>query len=164
MLWCLIIHICSLFVIPVRNRLPIHCLANHTHKQCSSHSFYFLKFIYFYLYIFDCIGSLLLHAGFLQLLGVGATLPCGAWASYSSGFSCCRAWALGMWALVGVARGLSSCGTQAQVLCGMWDLPGTGLEPVYPALAGRFLTAVPPGKPLFVLYFSSFSFFSFYSF
>ena len=30
----------------------------------------------------------------------------------------------------------------------MWDLPGPGLEPVSPALAGGFLTTVPPGKPL----------------
>ena len=29
----------------------------------------------------------------------------------------------------------------------MWDLPGPGLEPVFPALAGGFLTTVPPGKP-----------------
>ena len=29
----------------------------------------------------------------------------------------------------------------------MWDLPGPGLEPVPPALAGGFLTTVPPGKP-----------------
>ena len=28
----------------------------------------------------------------------------------------------------------------------MWDLPGPGLEPVSPALAGRFITTVPPGK------------------
>ena len=28
----------------------------------------------------------------------------------------------------------------------MWDLPGPGLEPVSPALAGEFLTTVPPGK------------------
>ena len=28
----------------------------------------------------------------------------------------------------------------------MWDLPGPGLEPVSPALAGRFLTTAPPGK------------------
>ena len=30
----------------------------------------------------------------------------------------------------------------------MWDLPGPGLEPVSPALAGRFLTTASPGKPL----------------
>ena len=29
----------------------------------------------------------------------------------------------------------------------MWDLPRPGLEPVPPALAGGFLTTVPPGKP-----------------
>ena len=29
----------------------------------------------------------------------------------------------------------------------MWDLPRAGLEPVSPALAGRFSTTVPPGKP-----------------
>ena len=29
----------------------------------------------------------------------------------------------------------------------MWDLPGPGIEPVPPALAGRFLTTAPPGTP-----------------
>ena len=29
----------------------------------------------------------------------------------------------------------------------MWDLPGPGLEPVSPALAGGFLTTARPGKP-----------------
>ena len=28
----------------------------------------------------------------------------------------------------------------------MWDLPGPGIKPVSPALAGRFLTTAPPGK------------------
>ena len=27
----------------------------------------------------------------------------------------------------------------------MWDLPGRGLEPVSPALAGGFVTTAPPG-------------------
>ena len=44
-------------------------------------------------------------------------------------------------------RRLSSCGSRAQSLRGMWDLPRPGLEPVSPALAGRFSTTVPPGKP-----------------
>ena len=34
----------------------------------------------------------------------------------------------------------------------MWDLLGPGLEPVSPALAGRFLTTEPPGKPLFLIF------------
>ena len=46
-------------------------------------------------------------------------------------------------------RRLSSCGSRAQLLCGMWDLPRPGLEPVSPALAGGFSTTAPPGKPLF---------------
>ena len=28
----------------------------------------------------------------------------------------------------------------------MWDLPGSGLEPLSPALAGGFFAAEPPGK------------------
>ena len=43
-------------------------------------------------------------------------------------------------------RRLSSCGSQTQLLRGMWDLPRPELEPVSPALAGRFLTTAPPGK------------------
>ena len=39
------------------------------------------------------------------------------------------------------------CDAQALLLRGMWDLPGPGLQPVSPALAGGFLTTVPPGKP-----------------
>ena len=30
----------------------------------------------------------------------------------------------------------------------MWDLPGPGIKPMFPALVGRFLTSGPPGKPL----------------
>ena len=44
-------------------------------------------------------------------------------------------------------RRLSNYGPRAQLLCGMWDLPRPGLEPVSPALAGRFSTTAPPGKP-----------------
>ena len=44
-------------------------------------------------------------------------------------------------------RRLSSCGSRAQLLRGMWDPPRPGLEPVSPALAGGFLTTAPPGKP-----------------
>ena len=44
-------------------------------------------------------------------------------------------------------RRLSSCGSWAQPLRGMWDLPRPGLKPVSPALVGRFSTTMPPGKP-----------------
>ena len=54
------------------------------------------------------------------------------------GLSSCGSWAL--------ERRLSSCGTWAQLFHGMWDLPGPGLEPMSPPLAGGFLTTAPPGK------------------
>ena len=39
------------------------------------------------------------------------------------------------------------------VAYGMWDLPGPGIEPVSPALAGGFLSTVPPGKPPKIVFF-----------
>ena len=118
----------------------------------------------FFFFIFGCVGSSLLHMGFLQLWRAGATLHCGAQASHCSGFSCCGACALGTQASVVVAHGLSSCGsralecrlssccTLAQLLSGMWDLPGPGLKPMSPAFAGGFLTTAPPGKSLLLLF------------
>ena len=97
------------------------------------------KFIY--LCIFGCVGSLLLRAGFLQLWRAGgySSLWCAGFSlrwllllrstgSRHAVFSSCGLWAL--------ERRLSNCGTRAQLLRGMWDLPGPGLEPVSPALAG----------------------------
>ena len=37
----------------------------------------------------------------------------------------------------------------------MWDLPGLGLEPTSPALAGGFLTTAPAGKSQYVTDFKS---------
>ena len=42
---------------------------------------------------------------------------------------------------------LSSWGSRAQPLRGMWDPPRPGLEPVSSALAGRFSTTAPQGSP-----------------
>ena len=44
-------------------------------------------------------------------------------------------------------RRLSNRGSRAESLRGMRDPPRPGLEPVCPALAGRFSTTAPPGKP-----------------
>ena len=43
--------------------------------------------------------------------------------------------------------GFSSCDTPAQLLRGMQDLLGSGIEPVSPALAAGFFTTEPPRKP-----------------
>ena len=121
--------------------------------------FRFFKNLIYLFFFFGCIGSSLLRAGFLQLRRAGATLHGSAQAFHCSGFSCCGAWGLGVWASVAVAHGLSRCGSQAlerrlssygaqaQLLRGMWDLPRPGLDPMSPALAGGFLTTEPPGKP-----------------
>ena len=94
------------------------------------------------------------------LVVAGVLLPgCCVWASGCGAFSCCGAQAIGTWTLVVVARGFSSCGLRTLEYglgsCGallylprsMWDFPGPGIEPVSPALQGRFLTTRPPGKP-----------------
>ena len=66
--------------------------------------------------------------------------------AHCGGFSYCGAHALGTWASVIAAHGLSSCDTWAQMLHGMWNLPAPGIEPISPALAGGFLSTAPPGK------------------
>lgn len=50
--------------------------------------------------------------GFFLAIASGGYSSCGVQASHCGGFSCCRAWALGAWASVVVARGLSSYGSQ----------------------------------------------------
>ena len=120
-------------------------------------------FIYLYSNVFIFIYL------FLAALGLccctWAFSSCGKWgllfvavSRHCDAFSCCGVRALGARASVVVARGLSicgsralvrrlsSCGAWAQLLCGTWALPGPGLKPVSPALAGGLLTTAPPGK------------------
>ena len=59
--------------------------------------------------------------------------------SRTCGLSSCSSRAL-------LERGLSSCGTEASLPCGMWDLQGLGIKPKSHALTGRFLTTGPQGK------------------
>ena len=71
-------------------------------------------------FFFGFVGSSFLCAGFLWLRWVGTTLHCSARASSCSGFSWCRAWALGAQASVDAA-------TQAQelwhmALCVPWHV------------------------------------------
>ena len=52
----------------------------------------------------------------------------------------------GVQASVVAAHGLSGHGTQTSLLRSMWNLPGPGIKPMFPALAGRFPITGPPGK------------------
>ena len=71
--------------------------------------FAFLMYLFIYLFIFGCVGSSLLRAGFLQLRRAGATLRCGARASHCCGLSLLQC--------TGSRHmGFSSCDSQAQQL------------------------------------------------
>ena len=107
--------------------------------------FYFIYLFIWVLWVFIAAHGLSLVAtsgGYSSLQRVGFSLwwllLLQSTGSRHPGFSSCGSWAL--------ERRLSSCGAWAQLLHGMWDLPGAGLEPVSPSLADRFLTTVPPGK------------------
>ena len=55
--------------------------------------------------------------------------------------------------LTGLERGLSNCGTPAQLPLDMWTLSGPAIEPVSPILADRFLTIRPSAKSLECFFF-----------
>ena len=89
--------------------------------------YYFLPSTFFFFppaTLFNFLSSMLssqifrLYSFFFWLRWVLAAVcrlsfSCGAQASHCGGFSYCRAWALGVWASVVVAHGLSSCGSRA---------------------------------------------------
>ena len=68
---------------------------------------------------------------------------CCAWAFSSCGkqalLSCCSSRVLDHW--------LSNCGSWVYLSNGMQDLSGPRVKPVSFALAGRFFTTEPPGRP-----------------
>ena len=109
--------------------------------------FFFLKFIYFWLcWVFIAARglSLVVASGGYSLLrckgfSLWWLLLLQSTGSRRAGFNSCGLWALEL--------RLSSCGARTELLRGMWDLPGPGVEPLSPALAGGFLTTAPPGKP-----------------
>ena len=105
---------------------------------------FFCFFVFWLLWVFIAVRRLSLIAasrGYSMLRRAGFSLwwLLLLWSTGSrcAGFSSCGSQVLE----------LSSCGPWAWLLRGMWDLPGPGLEPVSPALAGGFLTTAPPGKP-----------------
>ena len=85
-----------------------------------------------FFFFFGCIGSSLLHTGFsLQWL-----LLLQSTGSRHAGFSSCSMQAQELWCT----------GLVALRQLNLWDLPGPGIKPVSPALAGGFSTTAPPGK------------------
>ena len=121
-------------------------------------SFYFFHYYLKYLFIYFWLCWVFVPALRLSLVAVSggySSLRCMGFSlqwplllqstgSRCAGFSSCGSRA--------VEHQLSSCGTRAQLLCGMWDHPGPGLEPVSSALAGGFLTTAPPGKSTLLVF------------
>ena len=92
---------------------------------------------FFFNVSFLAVLGLCCHSLFSSWSKPGPFSSCGVWASHSGGFSC-GAKAQG-------CSGFSSCGSWAvehRLNCSafMWDLSRSGIEPVSPALAGRFST------------------------
>ena len=103
-----------------------------------SHSFY-NEYFYMILFILAVLG--LFQWGLVSNRGEwGLLCGCGRGLLIARGFPCWGAPALGQ-------AGFSSCGPWAPFLCGMWDLPEPGIEPVSPTLAGGFYITEPPEKP-----------------
>ena len=104
--------------------------------------FYFYFWLHWVFVAAHGLSLVVLSGGYSLLWCVGFSLRWLLVAEHglqAHGLSSCGSRAL--------ERRLSSCGARAQLLRGMWDLPRPGLEPVSPALAGRFSTTAPPGKP-----------------
>ena len=112
--------------------------------------------LFLLLFYFDCSGSSLLLGLFSSCREQGLLLSCGAWSPRCGGFFCRGVWAPGVWASVVAVPGLWSTGSivvaQAQLVRGTWNLPGSGIRLMSPALTGRFFTTEPPGQPLLFLF------------
>ena len=120
--------------------------------------FFFKGFIYFGLFwVFSsfCVGFSLVaeSGGYPQV----AQLQCAGFSllwllSWSTGSKGCRLQQLRhMGSIVAAPRPQSTGSIIAAhgLSCShcMWDLPGPGIKPLSPALAGRFFTTEQPGKP-----------------
>ena len=93
--------------------------------------------MYFWLF-----GVFIAAQTFLWLQWVGAAFQLRSPALGRAGCSSCSSPAL--------EHRLSRSGPRAQLLCGMWNLPRSGIQPVSPV--GRFSTAEPPEKPDFIYF------------
>ena len=104
-------------------------------------------------FLFGCAGSSSPCGLFFGGAEWGLLCSCGVWL-LSGGCFCCAAQALEHVGFSGcisqaLKHTLNGCGSRAKLPHGMWDLPGSGTEPISPALAGGFFTNEPSGKPCF---------------
>ena len=123
-------------------------------NQVSTYFFLIFLFSFFKIFIYLFLAALGLRCctrAFSSCRERGI-LCCSAPASHCGSFSCSGARGSRRTGLMScgsraLEHRLSSCGVRALLLHVMWDPPGSGLEPMPPALAGGFPTTAPPGKP-----------------
>ena len=125
---------------------------NNWNKELALYSLKGLHFYYLFICLFGCPGSSMLVWLFSSCSGWGLFSSYGVQSSHCCGFSRCGAQALG-------CTGFRSCGAWVQLLqlpgsrVRAWSLrsiqdpPGPRMESMSPALAGRFFTSEPLGKP-----------------
>ena len=93
--------------------------ASGSRTQTRAPPFFFFK-LYLFLAVLGlscCMGSSLVAAsGGYSLVAAASSRACGVYSLVAAASS--------------RACGVNSCGAQAYLLCGMWDLPGSGIEPV----------------------------------
>ena len=100
--------------------------------------FFFLSQI---LFIYGCIRSSLLGAALVLALSffIAEGFSLQSMGSGLAGFSSCSTRLSGCGSRA-VEHGLSSCAPQPLLSLGMRNLPGPGIEPVFPALTGGLTT------------------------
>ena len=101
---------------------------------------YTAVWIYFILFfhLFLAVLGLCCCAVFSLVATSRGASRCRAQAPGCAGFSSCASWTL--------EHRLSSCGTRAWLLCGLWDRPTSEIKLVSPSLASAVFTTEPPGK------------------
>ena len=126
--------------------------------------FFFLIFI-IYLLIFGWVGSSLLRTGFSLVAASGgySSLRCacfslrwllllGSTGSRCVGFSSCGSWALGVWASVAVAHGLT-----CSAACGIFPNQGSNPCPLHWQVILNYCAAREALKSYFLACYSRFS-------
>ena len=107
-----------------------------------------VSFINAYLFIFGCPRYSLFCLGFLHLVaargGYSLVVVCGLLTEVAALAVAHRLRNCGSRA---PERRLNSCDACTLLIRDAWNLPGSGIEPVSPAVAGRFFITEPPGKP-----------------
>ena len=118
------------------------------HLACFQQCFIVTVYIFFFINLFNYLW---LRWVFIAVRRLSLVVVSGGSSSLQcTGFS--LQWLLLLRSMGSRYTGFNSCGPRTQLLCSMWDLPGPGLEPVSPALAGGFLTTAPPGKSSHCVY------------